>query len=124
MAIEYILESTSIMEIIETTIRRHWDKPAYSDFGTDTNFTYGQVAQEIHALHAYFRSLGLGPGDRIALCDRNSSHWGIAFFAALRLVQLSCLSCLTLMESRFSTFCRIPSLVCLLREIKYWRNSL
>lgn len=82
MAIEYILESTSIMEIIETTIRKHWDKPAYSDFGTDTNFTYGQVAQEINALHAYFRSLGLGPGDRIALCDRNSSHWGIAFFAA------------------------------------------
>lgn len=82
MAINYIMESTSIIQIIETSIRTHWDSPAYSDFGTNTHFTYGEVAQEIDRLHEYFRSLGLGPGDRIALCDRNSSRWGVAFFAA------------------------------------------
>lgn len=82
MPTQYIQKSASIMQIIETAIRNHWNSTAFSDYATEHSFTYAQVAQEINRLHGHFRQLGLCQGDRIALCDRNSSRWGIAFFAA------------------------------------------
>ena len=80
--VDYLYESESNMRIIEKTIREHWDYPAFSDFGTDLNFTYADVAREIARLHEQFQSMGLEQGDRIALCDRGSSRWSVAFFAA------------------------------------------
>ena len=82
MPTQYIQQSTSIIQLVETTIRTHWNRPAFSDHAAGDPFTYAQVAKEIKLLHGYFHQLGLRQGDRIALCDRNSSRWGIAFFAA------------------------------------------
>lgn len=79
MTTEYIQQNRSMMRIIETTILSNWDCPAYSDYDSDTHFTYAQVADEIARMHAEFRQRGLKAGDRIALCDRNSSRWGVAF---------------------------------------------
>ncbi len=72
------LKSDSLLELLENTIKKDWKKPAYSDYGTDTAFTYGDVAKNMMRLHSIFNELGLQKGDHIALCDKNSSRWAIA----------------------------------------------
>lgn len=82
MTVDYLHQSQSMMRIIERVLREYWDCPALTDYGTDVTFTYADVAREIARLHEAFRELGLSRGDRIALCDRGCSRWGVAFFAA------------------------------------------
>ena len=74
---------TSLIGLIEDSIKKSWDLPAYTDYGTSLTYTFGDVARKIAALHLMFKDLGLKPGDKIALCDKNSSNWAISFLAAL-----------------------------------------
>ena len=53
-----------------------------SDYGQQT-FQYSDVAEEIAKLHIVFAESGIAKGDRIAICGRNMSRWGIAFLATL-----------------------------------------
>jgi len=78
----YLQEHTSILKIFESTIKQNWERPAFTDFGTDLTFTYGDVASEIARLHDFFRAQGIQPRDRIAICDRNSCGWVVGFLAA------------------------------------------
>lgn len=73
----------SVTEMMEIALRKHWNRPAYTNFGTDQSYTYGEVAQMIERLHDMFRRLGIQPEDKIALCDKNNSHWAISFHAIL-----------------------------------------
>ena len=82
MTVDYLHQTQSMMRILERTIRENWDYPAFTDYGTDVHFTYGEVAREVARLHGVFRDMGLVVGDRIALCDKGCSRWGVAFFAA------------------------------------------
>lgn len=75
--------NTSLLDLIEDSFKRNWKYPAYSDYGTDTSFTYGDVVKNIMRLHAIFNDLGIQPGDRISLCDKNSSRWGISMMAII-----------------------------------------
>lgn len=81
--IERKLKSNSLLEILERTIRKDWKKPAYSDYGSDTSFTYGDVAKNMMRLHSIFKELGLKQGDHIAICDKNSSRWAIAALSVI-----------------------------------------
>ncbi len=67
---------------IEESICRHWNLPALSDYGQQT-FRYSDVAEEIAKLHILFDKAGIEKGDRIALCGRNMSRWGVVFLATL-----------------------------------------
>ena len=80
---EYIQSDMSLMRMLETTIREHWTDVAYTDYGTDVHFTFAEVAKEIKRLHLYFEDLGLVKGDKIAICDKNSSKWAVGYLAAL-----------------------------------------
>ncbi len=73
----------SIIGMIESSIKHGWDLPAYSDYGTDVKYTYADVARKIAALHSLFRDLDIKQGDKIALCDKNSSNWAISYLAVL-----------------------------------------
>ena len=75
--------NTSLLDLIEDSFKRNWKRPAYSDYGTDTAFTYGDVVKNIMRLHAIFQDLGIERGDRISLCDKNSSRWGISMMAIM-----------------------------------------
>lgn len=75
--------NTSLLDLIEDSFKRNWKYPAYSDYGTDTSYTYGDVVKNIMRLHAIFKELGIKRGDRIALCDKNSSRWGISMMAIM-----------------------------------------
>ncbi len=73
---------SSLNAYIGQSIRNNWNLPALSDFDGPT-FTYRDVARKVAKLHILFRSAGLQPGDKIALCGRNSAHWSIAAIASL-----------------------------------------
>ena len=77
------LKSDSLLEILERTFKKDWKKQAYSDYGSDTSFTYGDVAKNMMRLHHIFKELGLQKGDHIALCDKNSSRWAIAALSVI-----------------------------------------
>ena len=74
---------TSFIGMIESSIKRSWDMVAYSDYGTDISYTYGDVAKMIAALHCLYKDLGIKAGDKIALCDKNSSNWAISYMSIL-----------------------------------------
>ena len=65
---------------INTSIKKYWDNPAFSNFGAET-FTYGDIAAGIERYHILFKESGIKKDDKIALCARNSAQWGIAYLA-------------------------------------------
>ena len=70
------------LDLIEKTIKKHWDNPVFSDYEGDT-FLYKDMAKEIEKLHILFRESGIQKGDKIVIIGRNSARWGISFFAVL-----------------------------------------
>ena len=73
---------TSFLKLIEYSIKEHWHLPSLTDYeGAEHN--YKDVARWIEKLHILFEEGGIRPGDKVALCSRNTSNWGIAFLATL-----------------------------------------
>lgn len=72
----------SFLYYIEHSIKTHWNHQSMTDFKGATN-TYKDVARKIAKLHLLFENGGIQKGDKIALCSRNMSNWGIAFLATL-----------------------------------------
>lgn len=65
---------------ISRSIITHWNHPSLGDL-TGKDYTYGETAVIIAKIHLYFESVGVKPGDKIALCGRNSASWAFAFLA-------------------------------------------
>lgn len=74
--------SESFIQYIEESIKKNWNLPALTDFKGATS-SYKDVARKIEKLHILFEESGIRKGDKIALCSRNMSSWGIAFLATL-----------------------------------------
>ncbi len=72
----------SFNEYLEKAIVENWDRDALTDYKGAT-LQYHDVARKIEKLHILFAHSGIEKGDKIALCGRNSSHWGVAFLAAI-----------------------------------------
>ena len=72
----------NFLSYIENSIKENWDRPALTDY-KGVNCNYKDVARKIEKLHILFEQAGIQKGDKIALCGRNSTNWGIAFMATL-----------------------------------------
>ena len=72
----------SFLAYIEKSIKENWDRNALTDYKGAT-LQYKDVARKIEKLHILLEESGIKPGDKVALCGRNSSHWGVAFLAIL-----------------------------------------
>ena len=72
----------SLNEYFRDSIRNNWDRPALTDLGS-TTMSHKDVARKIAKLHILYRETGIKPGDKVALCGKNSSHWCVAFIATL-----------------------------------------
>ncbi|MBR2161443.1 MAG: AMP-binding protein [Bacteroidaceae bacterium] len=72
----------SFLRLIENSIKNNWDLDALTDYKGAT-LQYKDVARKIEKIHIIFEAVGIKKGDKIALCGRNSSHWGVTFFATL-----------------------------------------
>ena len=72
----------SFNSYIEKVIVDNWDKDALTDYKGAT-LQYKDVARKIEKLHITFENGHVKPGDKIAICGRNSSHWAVTFLATL-----------------------------------------
>lgn len=77
-----ITKVPSYNEMILQSIKDHWFLDSMSDYGVFT-LQYKDVARIIEKLHILFEQAGIQKGDKIALCGRNLSRWGAAFFSIL-----------------------------------------
>ena len=72
----------SFIAFVENSIKKNWDLDALTDYKGAT-LQYKDVARKIEKIHIIFEESGIKPGDKIAVCGRNSSHWGVTFMATL-----------------------------------------
>ena len=72
----------SFIAHIQQTLVEHWNASAFTDYKGDT-LRYCDVARRIAKLHIGMETAGLQPGDKVAICGRNSANWAVAFFATL-----------------------------------------
>ena len=73
---------SSFNAFLERSIIDNWEKDAMTDYNGAT-LQYHDVARIIEKLHIVFEYSGVQKGDKIAICGRNCSHWGVAFLATL-----------------------------------------
>ncbi len=76
------MENISFNACVQQSLQKHWDRDGLSDYGVQT-FQYKDVARIIEKLHIILEASGVKHGDKVAICGRNSSRWGIAFLATL-----------------------------------------
>lgn len=72
----------SFVACIEDTIVKNWKHDAFTDYKGDT-LRFSDVARRIAKLHIGMETAGLKPGDKVAICGRNSANWAVAFFSIL-----------------------------------------
>lgn len=73
---------SSFNAYIQRSIIDNWDQDALTDFQGVT-LQFHDVARKIEKLHILFENSNVKPGDKIAICGRNSAHWAVAFLATL-----------------------------------------
>lgn len=72
----------SYNQLVQESIQKYWEKDSMSDHGLFT-FKYKDVAEIIEKFHILYSELGIQKGDKIAICGRNLSRWGAAFFSII-----------------------------------------
>ena len=72
----------SFIALIEKSIKKNWDADALTDYKGVT-YQYKDVARKIEKVHILLEESGVKPGDKIAICGRNMSHWGVTFLATV-----------------------------------------
>lgn len=72
----------SFIQLIEQSIQKNWDRSALTDYKGAT-LQYKDVARKIEKMHILFQHAGIQPGDKIALCGRNSANWGATFLGVI-----------------------------------------
>ena len=72
----------SFIALLEKSIKKNWDADSLTDYKGVT-YQYKDVARKIEKLHIIFEESGVKPGDKIAICGRNMSHWGVTFLATV-----------------------------------------
>ena len=70
------------LQLIEDSIKKNWDLDALTDYNGAT-LQYKDVARKIEKVHIFLEEAGVKKGDKIAICGRNSSHWGVTFLGIL-----------------------------------------
>lgn len=75
-------QEQGFIDYIEQSIIKNWDRNALTDYKGIT-LQYKDVARKITKFHIVLESAGIRPGDKIAVCGRNSAHWAVAFLATV-----------------------------------------
>ena len=73
----------NFIKIYEKSFQENWDLPALTDYGKETSFTFGQMAEEIARIHLLFREGQVRRGDKVALIGKDSARWCIAYMAVI-----------------------------------------
>lgn len=70
------------MSFLQDITKQEWNEPAFSDYGTDIHYNHKEVFEIIAKIHILLHEYGVKRGDKIAICDKNSSNWVISFLGA------------------------------------------
>lgn len=74
----------NLIQLFEDTTVKKWDAPCFSDYGiSEKPMTYGEVANKIREFHEIFKFFGIEPGDKIAICGKNSTNWALTYLSVL-----------------------------------------
>ena len=73
---------SSFNAYIQKAIINNWDQDALTDYQGIT-LQFHDVARKIEKIHILFENSGIGKGDKIAICGRNSAHWAVSYLATL-----------------------------------------
>lgn len=76
------MNNQSLNALIKDSILNNWNGMALSDLG-GVNYQYKDVAQIIAKVHILFEGAGLKPGDKVAICGKNSSDWTATLLSCL-----------------------------------------
>jgi len=71
----------TFIKLFEKSFQENFDLLALSDYGTNVNYTYGELAKAIAKLHILFKGCNLKDGDKISLVGKNTSSWGVVHLA-------------------------------------------
>ena len=77
------MNAKTFIKMYEESFRENFDRPALTDYGTSTSFTYSELAREIARLHLLFKECNIQEGDKIALIGKNTTHWCIIHMATM-----------------------------------------
>lgn len=72
----------TLNNLLEASFKANWDRAALSDYKGKT-LRYSEVAEMVCGLHAFFEATNVKKGEKIALCSRNQSNWGVVLIACL-----------------------------------------
>ncbi len=71
-----------LVDLIQDSIRKNWEKNAMSNYGGET-LRYGEIGKQMVMLHTIFKETGVKKGDKIALIGKNSVNWTIVYLATV-----------------------------------------
>ncbi len=77
------MKTENFIGIYSRSFFENWDLPALTDYVTGRTLTYGDLATSVAKLHVFFDSVGLRPGDKVALCGRDSINWVLVYMATV-----------------------------------------
>jgi len=77
------MKNENFIKLYEESFKSNFNYPAFTDYGTNISFTYGETAKEIEKLHILFEECKIRRGDKIALIGKNTARWCIAYMASV-----------------------------------------
>lgn len=69
------------MSLFNDVFQNMWHDEAFCDYGTSIRYSHKQIYEKVKYLHSIYSRMGVRQGDKIALCDKNSSNWAICFIS-------------------------------------------
>ena len=73
----------NFIKIYERSFIENWNLPALTDYSSQSTISYGGLAQKIAMIHLFFENIGIRPGDKVALCGRDSVEWVKIYMAVV-----------------------------------------
>lgn len=74
--------SRNLVADLAASIKHNWAIPALANLDCPP-MTYGEMATRIARIHATMAAAGVRPGDKLAICAKNSAQWALTFIASL-----------------------------------------
>ena len=77
--LNYITMDNRFLDLIERSIKEHWDLPAFSDYNGHT-FHFKDVARRIEKFHILLEHAGIKKGDKVAIVGTQLLQLGNLLF--------------------------------------------
>lgn len=74
---------TNFIKLYEKSFIENWNLPALTEYVSRRHLTYGEMATTIARIHLMYETIGLKPGDKVAICGKDSINWVLVFMATV-----------------------------------------